>query len=467
MRYFPTFFDLSDKSCLLVGGGEAAARKLRLLRKAGARVTVVARDPVREIADLAAAGEIDLVRRGFVGGDLQGQVLAIGASGQDEIDTRLAEAAAARGVPVNIVDRPALSSFTVPAIVDRDPIVVAVSSGGTAPVLARRLRARIEAMLPARLGRLAELADSFRESVKATHPSESTRRRFWENFFDGPAAADVLAGRESQAREKTLDLVNRRSKKPVPAGSVAIVGAGPGDPDLLTLRAASLLQDAEVIVYDRLVGPGILDRARRDADRIYVGKSRGCHAKSQDEINDLLLAYARAGKRVVRLKGGDPFVFGRGGEERDHLRRHGIAVQVVPGITAAIACGAAAGIPLTHRDHAAAVTLVTGQGKDGAPEPDWAALARSRHTLVIYMGVATADRTAQQLIAHGLSGDMPLAVIENGTRSDERIVLGELRALPTLLKDHAVRGPAIIVIGEVARHADAATQIAVPRALAV
>ncbi len=467
MRFFPTFFDLVDKPCLVVGGGEAAARKLRLLRRARARVTVVARDPIEEIADLAAAGEVDLVRRGFVDGDLQGRVLAIGASGQDEIDTRLAEAAAARGVPVNIVDRPALSSFTVPAIVDRDPIVVAVSSGGTAPVLARRLRARIEALLPARLGRLAELADSFRDSVKATYPSESARRRFWENFFDGPAAADALAGRESQAREKILDLVNRRPKKLVPAGSVAIVGAGPGDPDLLTLRAAALLQDAEVIVYDRLVGPGVLEHARRDAVRVYVGKSRGHQAKSQDEINALLRAYARAGKRVVRLKGGDPFVFGRGGEERDYLRRHGVAVQVVPGITAATACGAVAGIPLTHRDHAAAVTLVTGQGKDGAPEPDWAALAGSRHTLVIYMGVATAERTTQRLIAHGLSGDTPLAVIENGTRSDERVILGALQGLPALLRNHGVRGPAIIVIGEVARHADAATHIAAPHALAV
>ncbi len=467
MRYFPTFFDITEKSCLVVGGGKVAARKIRLLRRAGARVTVVARDPVQEIEELAATGELELVQRGFVEGDLRGRALAIGAAEHDELDRRLSEAAQERGVPVNIVDRPALSSFTVPAIVDRDPVVVTISSGGAAPVLARKLRARIEALLPARLGPLARLAESFRETVKAIHTRDAARRRFWEEFFDGPIAEDVLAGRESEARDKTLALVNRQSPRGVEAGPVAIVGAGPGDPDLLTLRAAALLQRAEVIVYDKLVGPDILDHARRDAERVYVGKSRGNHAKSQDEINALLLELARAGKRVVRLKGGDPFVFGRGGEELDYLRRRGIAVQVVPGITAATACGASAGISLTHRDHAAAVTLVTGHGKDGEPDLDWTALARSRHTLVVYMGVATAPHTAQRLIDHGLAANTPVAIVENGTRADERIVGGTLGELPALVRDHAIAGPAIIVIGEVARRAEAARRIGQPHALAV
>ena len=467
MRYFPTFFDLSGKPCLVVGGGEAAARKIRLLRKAHAQVTVIARRPNAEIEDLAAREEIAVLRRGFVAGDLRGRALVIGADEDDTVDTRVAEAAKAHGVPVNIVDRPELSSFTVPAMVDRDPVVVAISSGGAAPVLARRLRARIEALLPARLGRLARLAESFRDSVKATRPEATARRRFWEDFFDGPAAEAILAGRESEARATTLELVNRARTRGAAAGSVAIVGAGPGDPDLLTLRAAALLQRAEVIVYDKLVAPEILDQARRDAARIYVGKSRGNHAKTQDEINALLLRLARAGHRVVRLKGGDPFVFGRGGEERDYLLRHGVAVQVVPGITAATACGASAGIPLTHRDHAAAVTFVTGHGKDGEPDLDWAALAASRHTLVVYMGVATAPRTAARLIEHGLAPDTPVAIVENGSRPEERIVTGIVADLARLVEDERIAGPAIIVIGEVARHADAARDLARPQAIAV
>ena len=464
MRYFPTFFDLDGKPCLVVGGGETAARKIRLLRKARARVTVVARRPNAEIEELAARGEVSVLRRGFVAGDLKGRVLAIGAAEDEALDARVSEAARAQGVPVNIVDRPALSSFTVPAMVDRDPLVVAISSGGSAPVLARRLRARIETLLPARLGALVRLAESFREAVRATRPEETARRRFWEDFFDGPAAEAALAGRDSEARERSLELVNRARERGAAAGSVAIVGAGPGDPDLLTLRAAALLQRAEVIVYDKLVGPEILDRARRDAERIYVGKSRGHHAKTQDEINALLLELARAGHRVVRLKGGDPFVFGRGGEERDYLRRQGVDVQVVPGITAATACGASAGIPLTHRDHAAAVTFVTGQGKAGEADLDWAALAASRHTLVVYMGVATAPRTAERLIAHGLAPETPVAVVENGTRPEERIVTGTLGDMPRLVEAERVAAPAIIVIGEVARHADAARHLASPQA---
>jgi len=468
MRYFPAFFDLKDKPCLVVGGGETAAQKIRLLRKAGARITVVAREPVAEIIDLADSGDLEIQQRGFVEGDLRGRVLAIGAAGDDDLDLRLSEAAQRLGVPVNIVDRPALSSFTVPAIVDRDPVVVTISSGGTAPLLARKLRARIETLLPARLGRLARLADSFREAVKALRAPGTARRLFWEEFFGGPIAEEVLAGRESRAREKAITLVNRRVSFGSFEGTVAIVGAGPGDPDLLTLRAADLLQGAEVIVYDKLVGPGILDRARRDAERIYVGKSRGAHAKSQDEINALLRDLAQAGKRVVRLKGGDPFIFGRGGEEVEFLKRHGIAVQVVPGITAATACGASAGIPLTHRDRAAAVTFVTGHGKDdGEPDLDWAALARSRHTLVVYMGVATAPRTAQRLIDHGLDAGTPVAVVENGSLAEERVLSGTLADLPGLIDQQAITGPAIIVIGEVARNAAAARHIAQPQALAV
>jgi len=333
MRYFPVFFDLNERSCLVVGGAEAAARKVRLLRQAGAEVTVVAPHLGAELDDLARRGEVTVARRRFAAADVERRALVIAATGTAALDEAVARAARAAGVPLNVVDRPALSNFTVPAMVDRDPVVVAISSGGAAPVLARRLRARIEALLPARLGRLARFAARYRGAVAATRTAPAARRRFWEALFDGPVADDVLAGREGAAHERMLALVNRPAGSE--AGSVAIVGAGPGDPDLLTVRASRLLQDADVIVYDRLIGLEILDRARRDAERIHVDKTPDRHARSQDEINELLVALARAGQRVVRLKGGDPAGFGRGGEEQAFLARHGVPVEVVPGVATA------------------------------------------------------------------------------------------------------------------------------------
>ncbi len=453
MRYFPAFLDLADRSCLVVGGGDAAARKVRLLRKAGAAVRVVAPRVGLELAALAARGELSLVRRGFVAGDVRGCAVVHAATGLAEVDARVAEAASGAGVPVNVVDRAEISSFIVPAIVDRDPVVVGISTGGAAPVLARRLRAEIEVRLPARLGVLARFAESFRASVAALLPAPAARLRFWERFFDGPVAEDVLAGRGRAGGEKMLSLVNRAAG--APEGLVSIVGAGPGDPELLTLKALRLLERADVVVYDKLVGPAVLEYARRDAERIYVGKSRGNHARTQAQINDLLVAHARLGKRVLRLKGGDPFVFGRGAEEQAYVRRHGIRVEVVPGITAAVGCGATTGIPLTHRAHAAAVTFVTGHGRNGEPDVDWTALARSRHTLVIYMGVATAGRIAERLITHGLAPETPVAVIENGSLATQKTVIGSLRALAELIRDNGIIGPAVIVVGDVVTEADA------------
>ena len=464
MAHFPVFFDLSDRAALVVGGGELAARKIRLLRKTGARVTVVAPHVNAEIAGLIADGGVAHRSRGFVAGDVIGHAIVIAASGLEWVDGRVSEAARQAGIPVNAVDRRELSDFIVPAIIDRDPIVVAVSSGGTAPVLARRLRERIEAMLPSRLGDLARFAERFRSTVAAVVPS-AARRRFWENFFAGPVAGQVLAGSARSAREAMLGLVNAQTR--IEAGSVAIVGAGPGDPDLLTLRALRLLQDADVIVHDRLVGEGVLELARRDAERIFVGKARGNHSLSQDGINALLAARAQAGQRVVRLKGGDPFVFGRGGEEVEHLRARGIAVEVVAGITAATGCAAAAGLPLTHRDMAQSVTFVTAHARDGEPQLDWRALATPRQTLVVYMGVAVADRLASRLIEHGLSADTPVAVIENGTLPTQRVVTGTLRDLGLLITERGIAGPAALVIGEVARLADPAAVEVPPRALRV
>jgi len=456
VRYFPAFLDLNGRSALVVGGGEPAARKVRLLLRAGARVTVVAPRIGAELAQLAAQGALRVVGRGFVAGDLRGQAVVLATTGRAPVDERVAEAARTAGLPVNVVDRPDLSSFIMPAIVERDPVVIGICTGGAAPVLARRIRAAIEALLPARLGRLARFAESFRGSVRATIPDARARLRFWERFFEGPLAGAILAGDERAAREQMLSLVNRPHAAPRPEGVVHIVGAGPGDPDLLTLRALRLMQQADVVVYDKLVGAEILDYARRDAERIYVGKSKGNHARTQDQINELLAAHARTGKRVLRLKGGDPFIFGRGGEEREYLRRAGVRVEVVPGITAATGCAAAAGIPLTHRDHAAAATFVTGHGRNGEPDLDWAALARARHTLVIYMGVSTAGRTAARLIEHGMAPDTPVAIVENGTLDSQKTAIGTLVRLGALVAERGIEGPAIIVVGEVVREADAA-----------
>jgi uroporphyrin-III C-methyltransferase/precorrin-2 dehydrogenase/sirohydrochlorin ferrochelatase len=455
LNYFPVFFDLRGRSALVVGGDEPAARRIRLLLKAGADVTVVAPRVNDEIADLIATGKIRAIRRGFVAGDVRDRVAVFAASGKAGLDERVAEAARTAGIPVNVTDRPEVSSFIVPAIVDRDPVVIGISTAGTAPVLARRLRERIERLLPSRLGALARFAESFRSAVRATVPDARARLRFWERFFDGSVAATLLAGDESAARERMLTLVNSRAANAQPEGSVAIVGAGPGDADLLTLKALRLLQQADVVIYDRLVAPEILDLARRDALRLYVGKARGQHSKSQDEINALIAEHAEAGRRVVRLKGGDPFVFGRGGEELDYLRRRDIPVEAVPGITAALGCAAASGIPLTHRELAQAITFITGQAKDGEPDLDWQALARLGQTLVIYMGVATAGRISERLIEHGLDAATPVAVIENGTRATQRTVLGRLGALGELVAESGIAGPAIIIIGAVARLADA------------
>ena len=463
MDYFPVFLDLKGRRALIAGGGEAATRKLRLLQKAGAHVTVVA----RQFSDEIERSDAKLTRRGFVAGDVVGHTIVFAASEDHGLDDRVAEAASARGIPYNVVDRAESSSFILPAIVERDPVVIAISSGGAAPVLARRLREAIERLLPARLGGLARFADSFRTAIKGLLPEATQRRRFWERFFDSPIAEAVLAGDEGKAREGMLTMVNSRSADRREPGIVHLVGAGPGSPDLLTLRALQVMQRADVAVYDRLVGPQILDLVRRDAERLYVGKSAGHHSLPQDEINALLARLASEGKRVVRLKGGDPFIFGRGGEELAYLRDRAIATEVVPGITAALGCAASVGLSLTHRDHAQALILVTAEGKDGEPEVDWAALAQPRQTLAIYMGVGSAGRIAQRLIGSGLAPATPVAVVENGTLPDQRGVVGRLGGLKALIRESGIVGPAIIFVGEAARDVKGEIPVAPRRAVAV
>jgi uroporphyrin-III C-methyltransferase / precorrin-2 dehydrogenase / sirohydrochlorin ferrochelatase len=471
MEQLPIFLDVRGKRALVVGAGEIAARKVRLLVKAGARVAVITaadRDEkgCEELEAMAVRGEVELLRRAFTGADLDGCVLVFVATDRQDLQVTVAEAARSAGIPVNVVDNKRLCTFIMPAIVDRDPITVAVSSAGSAPVLARSIRENIEAMLPPNLGRLARFADRFRGAVKANFQSGGARRRFWEGFFSGPVAASVLEGDELRAGERMLEMVNRPDRLDS-RGMVFIVGAGPGNPDLLTLRALRLMQEADVIVYDRLVSAAILEYARRDADHINVGKAKGAHAVSQDAINAILVREARAGRRVVRLKGGDPFIFGRGGEERDFLMRAGISVEIVPGITAATGCAAAAGIPLTHRDHAHAMTVVTGHGRDGEPDVDWAALARLRQTLVVYMGGSTAGRIASRLTAHGMDPATPVAVIANGTRREQAVRVGPLSRLGSLAASLDHGAPAVLVIGEVARKADAWAAADALRAAAV
>lgn len=452
MRFFPAFFDLTGRRVLVAGSGEAASRKARLLVEAGAAVEFAA-SAFAPGFETEWAGRATFTLATPETAPVAGAALVFVAVEEEAEAEAWTRAARAAGVPVNAVDRPALSDFAIPSIVDRGDVVVAISTGGAAPVLGRRLREKIEALLPARLAALAAFAGSLRETV-AARVAPPLRRAFWERFFDGPAAAQALAGDEAGARRAALAALDNPQAEQR-TGVVHIVGAGPGDPDLLTLKALRLLQDADVILHDRLVSDEILKLARRDALRLYVGKAKADHAVPQEEIEARLIAFAREGKRVVRLKGGDPFIFGRGGEELEAVRAAGIPVFVTPGVTAAIGCAAAAGLPLTRRDAAQALTFVTGHAKGEAePDLDWAALAALGHTLVVYMGVTKAAAIAANLIRNGRSRSTPVAVIENGTRADQKILKGNLSELGRLVSDGGVAGPAILVIGEVAAKAN-------------
>ena len=449
MDYFPIFLRLAGEPVLVVGGGEVAARKIDLLLRTSAKVHVVAPELVAGLAKRVAAGEIVHVAAEFTPEHLDGVRLAIAATDKRAINAWVAHQAERRNIPVNVVDDRELSRFIVPAIVDRSPVVVAVGSSGDAPVLTRRLRERLESFLPQRLGALAKLAGKLRPTIKARIESPARRRKFWENFFDGTVAADVLAGRSVDVdghREHTADADEQD------AGEVVLVGAGPGDPGLLTLRALRALQNADVILYDRLVSAEVLDLARRDAERINVGKTAGSAQVSQDEINALLVQLAQQGKRVCRLKGGDPFIFGRGGEELEALAAAGVRFEVVPGVTAAAGCAAYAGIPLTHRDHAQSLVFVTGHVKaEGDDALDWDQLARPAQTVVFYMGLGSLEQILQRLREHGAPESRAAAVVEQGTRATQRVVTGTLADLARKANEEGVQSPALLIVGEVTR----------------
>ncbi len=456
MRQFPAFFILEGARVVVFGDGEEAARKLRLLVSSPADLVLVG-GFVDSALTAEFAGRLTVVRRADTGAALAGAKLAIIAETDGTLRSEALAAVRARGIPVNVVDQPEDCDFTVPSILDRGEIVAAIGSGGAAPVLAKAVRAKLEALLPSRIGELAELARSLRAFVAEAIPDKGARRRYWERALTGPAAEAAYAGDlgKAEALLKSAAMATGRA-----AGVVHIVGAGPGDPELLTLKALRVLQEADVVYYDRLVSPEILGLIRRDAARVPVGKSKGDHSVPQTEIHGRLVASAREGLRVVRLKGGDPFIFGRGGEELEAVQAEGIAVHVVPGISSALGCAASAGIPLTHRDHAQTLTFVTGHAKaGGVPDLDWKSLARPAQTVVVFMGVDTAPVIAERLIAAGRDGRTPIAVIENGTRADEVRVYGELAELPYLIEEEGIRGPALLIIGEVAGLPLSAVQI--------
>lgn len=444
MDFLPIFANIRGKTCLVVGGGSVAARKAGVFLEAGAKVRVVAPEIGEELRDEQG---VEAVVARFEPQHLDGAVLAIAATDDREVNKQVSELAQARNIPVNVVDDPELCSFIMPAILDRSPLMVAFSSGGASPVLTRMMRGKLETVIPQNYSRLAAFAERFREQVKERVTNPAKRRIFWENVFEGVVAEKVLTGDENSAEAMLQQIL--ASEDNIQRGEVYLVGAGPGDPDLLTFRALRLMQKADVVVYDNLVSKPIVEMTRRDAERIFVGKKRADHTLRQEEINELLVRLAKEGKRVLRLKGGDPFIFGRGGEEIETLAAEGIPFQVVPGITAASGVASYAGIPLTHRDHAQACMFVTGHLKDGTMNLDWEQLARPRQTVVVYMGLHGLDTLCAKLIEHGLPDTTPIAIVQQGTTPNQRVITGTLATLPAIAEREQPQPPTLIIVGGV------------------
>lgn len=447
MDYLPLFFDLRKQPCLLVGGGTIAFRKARLLVRAGAQLHVVALQICEQLQELIAENGATFALKAYEPSDLDSCKLVIAATDKLELNKQVSAEAKVRNIPVNVVDNPELCTFITPAIIDRSPLMIAVSSGGEAPVLARQTRAKLESLIPSGYGRLAKLASRWRDKVKAAFTDGDMRRRFWEEILSGTVAELTLNGNDAKA-EKLIEqkLAEANVER---TGEVYLVGAGPGDPELLTLRALRLMQQAEVVLYDRLVSEGVMDLVRRDADLIYVGKKRDKHAVPQGDINQMLVDLAKQGKRVLRLKGGDPFIFGRGGEEIELLAENSVPFQVVPGITAASGCASYAGIPLTHRDHAQSVRFITGHLRDNTINLNWPELVEPSQTLVFYMGLKGLSAICEGLIKAGRSPQTPAALIEKGTREDQRVFCADLSTLPDTIAKQDVHAPTLLIVGDV------------------
>jgi len=448
--FLPIFMNVKGENCLVIGGGKIASRKVFMLLRAGASVSVVSPELCQDLTIRKNESEITHIDRVFEDADLNEKKIIIAATNNEKVNSHVSQLAKAKGIPVNVVDAPDLCSFIVPSIIDRNPVQIAISTGGASPVLARLLRSRLETFIPAAYGRLATLVESFREKVKTKFSNTDEIRTFWEGILEGPVADNLIAGKDKLARE-LLETAVENAEAPAERGEVYLVGAGPGDPDLLTFRALRLMQQADVVVYDRLVSPGVLDLVRRDAEMIYAGKERNKHTLPQETINALLVRLAKEGKKVLRLKGGDPFIFGRGGEEIETLTDENISFQVVPGITAAAGCSSYAGIPLTHRDYVQSCMFVTGHLKDGTTDLNWDAVAQPNQTVVFYMGLQTVKELCGELIAHGLSSTTPAALIEKGTTQEQRVHIGDLTTLHEIVKKNNVKAPTLIIVGEVVK----------------
>ncbi len=450
---FPAFLDINGRKVLVVGGGSNAARKVSRLVAAGAAVQVYATQLHPDIQTLLDEQHLVQQTRDWQTSDFNDVCLVVAASDDQQMDRAISEAAKTAGAWVNVANQPSMSNFIIPSLVDRSPILIAISSGGSSPVLARLISARINSFLPTTYGELGKLADRYRDRIRQHISDWRHRRSFWERLLSGHVGELILQGHAQQA-DDALDKALADYDSNVVTGEVYLVGAGPGDPDLLSFRALRLMQQCDIVLYDRLVSQPIMDLVNPDAQLVYVGKKRSDHALPQEDINARLVSHAHEGKRVLRLKGGDPFMFGRGGEEIETLAAQGIRFQVVPGITAAAGCASYAGIPLTHRDHAQACVFVTGHLKDGSVNLDWQALARPHQTVVVYMGLVGLPVICTQLIKHGLPGNHPIALVAQGTRRDQQVLTGTLSTLPAIVADHEIKPPTLIIVGKVVQLRD-------------
>ena len=450
MDHLPIFINVRQNPCLVIGGGDIALRKINLLIKAQAKVDCLSPLFCEGITNLSQSGDVNLIQKRFESDDIKDYAIIIASTDDSSVNALISKSAKKARIPVNVVDSPELSSFIMPSIVDRSPVIIAVSSAGRAPVLARIIRAKLETVIPSAYGVLAEIAGEYRQKVKDRFSKIKDRRAFWESIFSGVIAEKVFSGRINEAKDDIEKQLKQASQMEL--GEVYLVGAGPGDPDLLTFKALRLIQQADVVLYDRLVSKGVMELVRRDSELIYVGKKGGSQESTQQiDINDQLVELAKSGKRVCRLKGGDPFIFGRGGEEIESLSEHGIPFQVVPGITAASGCSSYAGIPLTHRDYSQSCRFVTAHLKNGTTNLPWDEFVIDQQTIVFYMALSGANYICQKLMEHGMDKDMPIAIIEKGTMPEQKVYISSLTKLPDLLATEDIHAPTLMIVGEVVK----------------
>ena len=450
MDHLPIFINIRKKPCVVIGGGDIALRKINILLKAQAKVDCLSPSFSRDIKNLSKDGHITLINKSFDQTDIKDYSIIIAATDDSSVNSSISAIAQVKKIPVNVVDSPELSSFIMPSIVDRSPLIIAVSSSGKAPVLSRIIRAKLETVIPSAYGILADIAGEYRQKVKDRFSTIKDRRAFWEAVFSGVIAEKVFSGRISEAKKDIQRQLDDAVEMDL--GEVYLVGAGPGDPDLLTFKALRLIQQADVVLYDRLVSKGVMELVRRDSELIYVGKKGGSDKSTrQVDINDQLVELAKSGKRVCRLKGGDPFIFGRGGEEIESLSEHGIPFQVVPGITAASGCSSYAGIPLTHRDYSQSCRFVTAHLKNGTTKLPWEEFIIDQQTIVFYMALSGAKYICEKLMEHGMDKDMPIAIIEKGTMPEQKVYISSLIELPDLLEREDIHAPTLMIVGEVVK----------------